>query len=161
MSTTPSSVVTTVGGEATFRLVFSAPLPMGWCRRRRRERLYRCDVRRARTNERVSILRRSGSAAGLLAVPSDLSTIPADEEVDLALAVYVVGAAGNRAHAFDESSHAVTVTSVDASDAPRATGSTLGGVTTASTSDGVATFDAMRLFNPPLSGARTPTDGGE
>ena len=29
MSTTPSSVVTTVDGEATFRLVFSAPLPMG------------------------------------------------------------------------------------------------------------------------------------
>ena len=158
MSTTPSSVVTTVDGEATFRLVFSAPLPMG-------EYVVvvaasDCTGATCVALERTSEFRFSvvpGAPAGLLAVPSDLSTIPADEEVDLArVTVYVVDAAGNRAHAFDESSHAVTVTSVDASDAPRATGSTLGGVTTASTSDGVATFDAMRLFNPPPAGARTP-----
>jgi len=157
MWTTPS-VVAAVDGVATFRLAFSAPLPMV-------EyvvvvKASACDGTTCVALERTSDFRFSvvpGAPAGLLAVPSRLSPTPADDEASLQrVAVYVVDAAGNRLHAFDERSHAVTVTSVDASGAPRATGSTLGGVTTASTSAGVATFDAMTLVNPAPVGARTP-----
>jgi len=157
MWTTPS-VVAAIDGVATFRLAFSAPLPMG-------DYVVvvnasQCAGTTCVALERTSDFRFSvvpGAPAGMLAVPSHLSPTPADDEASLPrVAVYVVDAAGNRLHAFDEASHAVTVTSVDASGAPRATGSVLGGVTTASTSAGQATFDAMTFVNPAPVGARTP-----
>ena len=100
-----------------------------------------------------------GAPAGLAAIPSSTNTlvVPTDEESDVGVVnVYVLDAAGNRLHNFDEVTHSILVTSVDASNALRTSGSTINGSTTVSTHRGVAVFRDLKLLNPAPIGARTP-----
>ena len=159
MTTSPSSVVT-VDGEATLQLVFSAPLTIGE---------YYVDIIGADCTG-TSCINLSvdstfqftvipGAPDGLVAVPgtSNTVTLAADLQVDLGeIDVFVVDAAGNRLYDFDESTHSVSVQSVDASNNARATGSTLQGTTTLSTTRGRVTFDDLSLVNPAPLGGRIP-----
>jgi len=159
MTTSPSSVVT-VDGVATLQLVFSAPLAIGE---------YYVNIIGADCTG-TSCINLSvdstfqftvipGAPDGLVVVPgtSNPVTLPADLQVDLGeIDVFVVDAAGNRLYDFDESTYSVSVQSVDASNNARATGSTLQGTTTLSTTKGRVTFDDLSLVNPAPLGGRIP-----
>jgi hypothetical protein len=159
MTTVPSTI-TTLDGKATFQLRFSAPLRMG---------NYVVDVigedctgssciaLAMATTFHFTVV--PGAPVGLAAIPSSTNTlvVPTNEESDVGVVnVYVLDAAGNRLHNFDEVSHSISVTSVDASNAPRTSGSIINGSTTVSTHRGVAVFRDLKLLNPAPIGARTP-----
>jgi len=161
LSTSPA-VVTTTNGRATFQLVFSTPLVVG-------DYLVHvvgedctgssCVSLSVGANFSFSVV--PGVPVGLVSVPdsSNSAQVPADLSVPLGgVVVYVVDAAGNRLNLFDEDAHSISVTSVDASNVARGTGSQLGGTTTVTSSQGVAWFTDLVLTNPGPTGAREPSE---
>ena len=159
MTMSPTTVTTT-DGEATFQLVFSAPLRIGDyvvnihasdCTGSA------CVVVPSGTIFKFSVV--PGAPAGLVAVPMRSRVVPVNDESSLGVVtVYVVDSAGNRLYAFDETSHSISVASVDGSDASRTTGSVLFGSTTMSTAAGVAVFRDLKFVNEAPTGERR---GGE